>query len=260
MNKTRLKFANGNAKLLGRRTKVFSLPAGWSCPFAKLCLARVNLLTGELFTGPLAEFRCFATVPESMFPKVRESRHNNFNLLKGKTVAEMVLLIDNEVKRFSKKYTECRIHGSGDYFNQNYFDAWLEIAKRYPHILFYAYTKALPFWVKRLKDIPSNLRLTASRGGTHDHLIEQYNLVSVKVVFSPKEAKDLSLLIDHDDKLARKADKSFAVLLHGTQPANTEASKAWQLIKTKGKGGYKSDYFQSYKNKEKKGKELAVAA
>ncbi len=253
MNKatvTRLKFVNGNAKLLGKKTKVFSLPAGWSCPFAKLCLAKVHPVTGLLYTGPLAEFRCFATAPESMFKNTRESRHNNFNLLKGKTVAEIVLLIDNEVKRFSAQYVECRIHGSGDFFKQDYFDAWLKVAEMYPNILFYAYTKALPFWVKRLGSIPSNLRLTASRGGTHDSLIEEYGLVSTKVVFSEKEAKDLGLEIDHNDALARSASKSFAVLLHGTQPPKTEASRAWQLIKTKGKGGYKTDYFAHYKKHE----------
>ena len=41
-------------------------------------------------------------------------------------------------------------------------------------------------------------------------------------------------------------DKSFALLIHGTQPAGTEASKAMQKLRTQGVNGY------SRKNKLKK--------
>lgn len=129
-----------------------------------------------------------------------------------------------------------RIGVSGDFFSQDYFNAWVEVAKRHPDIIFYAYTKSIKFWLAA-DSIPSNFKLTASYGGESDALIDQANLVSAKVVFSEDEAKQLGLEIDHDDSKAIKNEKSFALLLHGGQPAGSEASKAWQKIKTT-VGGY----------------------
>ena len=34
-----------------------------------------------------------------------------------------------------------RIHSSGDFINQNYLNMWCNIAKKFPHFKFYAYTK-----------------------------------------------------------------------------------------------------------------------
>ena len=36
---------------------------------------------------------------------------------------------------------------SGDFFNQKYFDMWLQIAKDNPTIEMWAYTKSLQYWV-----------------------------------------------------------------------------------------------------------------
>ena len=175
------------------------------------------------------------TIDEVLRPAVREARWHNFNLLKKcKTIGEMVNLIQLSLPK--AKYI--RIHVAGDYFNQNYFDAWLQVAKNNSDILFYGYTKALPLLIKRLKSIPKNFRLTASKGGTHDYLIEKYNLKSVTVVKSVEEAKKLHLKIDHDDSLCYGGKASFSVLLHGQQVKGTEYAKAWTLLKKQGMGGY----------------------
>jgi len=76
--------------------------------------------------------------------------------------------------------------------------------------------------------------VTASYGGRDDAMIEQHNLRSVKVVFSEQEAESLGLAIDHDDSHAADPelqDQDFALLIHGIQPKNTEASKALQLLR-----------------------------
>jgi hypothetical protein len=62
-------------------------------------------------------------------------------------------------------------------------------------------------------------------------------LRSARVVFSEDAAKKWELEIDHDDSHAMKHGNDFALLIHGTQPAGTEASKAWTRIKAAG-GGY----------------------
>ena len=87
--------------------------------------------------------------------------------------------------------------------------------------------------------IPSNLILTASRGGHWDSKIEENAFKCAEVVFSEQEAIDKGLEIDHDDSHAVFGKKSFALLLHGTQPKGSDASKALSKLRKAGKGGYK---------------------
>lgn len=127
------------------------------------------------------------------------------------------------------KATTIRIHVSGDFFNQAYFDAWMIVARFNPNVHFYAYTKSVNYWVAYLDagyKIPTNVNLTASYGGRHDDLINKHNLKSVEVVFHPQQALTMGLEIDHDDSLAKHGRENFAILLHGVQPAKSEASKA----------------------------------
>lgn len=250
MKLKKLRFAKGNAKL-GKETAILSLPAGFTCLGAKDCLSRSNRITGKLTDGIGSKFRCYAATSENLFPNVRFGRWNNFELLKGKTLPELVELISHSLPR---KIKLCRIHASGDFFSQVYFDAWIEVAKLFPQITFYAYTKALPFWVNRLNDIPANLRLVASLGGKFDEMVKVYNLRHVEVVFSFKAAKDKKLPLDDDDSLAWKSKGNFALLLHGTQPAGSEAGKILYKLRHSGKkktGGYKADYFKHYKKSGK---------
>ena len=110
----------------------------------------------------------------------------------------------------------------------------MEIALLFPDRLFYAYTKSLVYWLKNLGNIPENLILTASNGGKHDSLIEQLNLRSAAVVYSYEEAEKLGLEVDHDDSHAANPltkDQNFALMIHGVQPAGSEASAAVQTLK-----------------------------
>jgi hypothetical protein len=164
----RLKFGNGNAKLpVGVMT--FSLPAGWTCPFAQACLSKADRETGRIKDGPKTEFRCFAASDEQIRPSVRNARWHNLELLKNLRKDQMTALILSSLASFA---SVVRIHVSGDFFSQAYFDAWLEVARQRPKTAFYCYTKAIPYWIARKESIPNNLVLTASLGGTHDHLIK----------------------------------------------------------------------------------------
>lgn len=243
-SETLLKFSPGNAKLIGIPS--VSLLAGWACPFADKCFAKVNLVTGKIIDGPNTEFRCFSATQENIFPNTRKQRQHNFELLKGlKTVQEMASLIQKSLPK--EKFKVIRLHVAGDFFNQKYFDAWIEVAKNNPDRVFYAYTKSLQYWVNRLGQIPTNLKLTASKGGKLDHMISEYNLKFAQVVYSEQEAKNLNLEIDHDDSHAYAGDKSFGLLIHGTQKAGSKASKAKQELSKNGWDGYSRE--NGYKNK-----------
>jgi hypothetical protein len=180
-----------------------------------------------------------------LFPAVRKSRWDNFekikNAIKNNTLVELIM------NSIPKKATVIRVHVAGDFFNQAYFNAWMQVARNRPDIIFYAYTKSIGFWINQLGNIPSNFKLNASYGGKQDNLIEQYNLKYAKVVFSVEQAGNLK--IDHDDTSAYMRDESFCLLIHNTQPKGSEASKALSKLRKLGIGGY---------GKQKKDRELAV--
>ena len=230
----------GNAKL-EKSIATFSLPAGHSCPGALECLSRADPDTGKVTDGKFTKFRCFAAAAEAMYSATRAARWHNFNALTtaGSRKAMAALIVAS----LPEKLKILRIHVSGDFFSQTYFDAWLDAAAARPEVEFYAYTKSLKFWVARLPEIPANLRLVASRGGKNDDLIQAFDLPNVTVVYHPEEAEKLGLEIDHDDSLARNPSlKGFALLLHGAQPSNSMAQAAIQRMKKEGvKFSYSSE-------------------
>jgi hypothetical protein len=243
MTNNKLSFSLSNAKLT-KKVAILSLPAGHACPGAKECLAKINRETGKIEAGKDANIRCFATTPEGLFRNVRDSRWRNLELLlAAKTALGMSELIERSIPPAASLV---RPGGSGDFFNQNYFDAWMAVARKQSDRIFYAYTKSLPYWVKRIDNIPENFHLVASWGGKWDYMISTYGLRNVKVVWSDEEAKKLKLPVDHDDSHCWNYKGNFLLRLHGIQPKGSPAGKAWEKIKRYGGGGYKSEYFAHY--------------
>ena len=230
-----LKFGEPNAKLkkmlkeLSLKLKTFTLPAGWSCPAAKDCLSRANRETGKIQDGPDTEFRCFAASAEATYPSLRKMVWRNFGLLKDALVDGVDACADLICASLPDKFDIMRVHVGGDYFSKKYLQAWIEVAKRNPEKIFYSYSKSLHFFKEFA--LPDNLVLTASRGGKFDELIDLHGWKEALVVYSEQEAIDKGLEIDHDDTHAAFGKDNFALLIHGTQPAGSMASKALQLIK-----------------------------
>tara|TARA_A100001201_G_scaffold34729_1_gene36941 strand:+ start:658 stop:1440 length:783 start_codon:yes stop_codon:yes gene_type:complete len=247
-----IKFSKANSKLVklykvqelqkwleGKR-KVYSLDllSGHNCPFANECLSKaVERADGSrhIQDGPNTQFRCFSASQEAQYPNVYNPRKANSDTLRDLcdlydeyTVAQHI----NDA--MPKDLGICRIHVAGDFFRQKYFNAWIIVAKANPDKLFYAYTKSLVYWLRMRDEIPSNLVLTASRGGSRDDLIVPHGLREAVVVFSEKEADEKFLGIDEDDSHAAVPEwreDSFALLIHGTQPKGTEAAEALKVIK-----------------------------
>ena len=247
-----LKFSQGNSKL-GKHIWTVSLLSGWACPFAKDCLSKayVDEKTGKksLKDGKETKFRCFSASQEVIYKNTYNQRKYNFDLLKATKADKMADLIE---KSLPKGAETIRIHIGGDFYSQVYFDSWVKVAKDNPNILFYAYTKALPYWIKSIDKIPTNLKLNASKGGRMDSLIEKHNLKQAIVVYSEKQAEDLGLEIDHDDTHAYKSDESFALLIHGSQPKGSEASLAKEKLKKEGWTGYTKEGRKKEKTKKEK--------
>lgn len=241
-----LKFSNGNGKLKNRL--IFSLPSGYACPNAGVCKTFADRTTGKIvdlpqYTGVTSEwdFRCFSAMAETR-PNVREARWHNWDLLRetmhmnGNQAVLLRDLIDLSLLMQAPKEL-VRVHEAGDFWTENYMKAWLMVAQGRPQQKFYAYTKSLGMWLNLRDMIPSNFYLTASQGGTLDYLIPKHADVFQRiahVVYTEEEAAERGLSIDHDDSHCL-GDKPFALLVHGSQRAGSDAMKAITQRKKEGK-------------------------
>ena len=229
-----LKFSPANAKLKGLRaaldvTNVYSisLPSGWTCPGALDCLSKADRVTGKITDGPNTKYRCFAATMESHNTNLRAMVWHNFDLIKAaKTRRAIAALI---MASIPSNADVIRIHVGGDMFSLAYMQAWLDVAAARPDLIFYAYTKSIHHWEK-VGALPPNLQLTGSNGGRFDDKLGDRKRSIV--VFHPDEAAKLGLDIDHDDTHAAVGSKSFALLIHGTQPKGSDASAAIKKLKT----------------------------
>lgn len=176
----------------------WNLPAGHACPFAKVCLVKVDRKTGK-FDNKSTQYKCYASASER-FPAVRKHRWDNFD----------AMLKDEEII-LPKNAKHIRIHASGDFFSQKYFDKWLKVCEENKDVHFWAYTKSLRYWVNRINEIPKNLILTASYGGSEDYLIEKYNLRNV-IVYEYIEDVPSDRPIDTQDDIAMYNLGNFALL------------------------------------------------
>ena len=217
-----LKFSFGNRKVkeLGRVQGVkscsFDLPAGYTCPMADICQSFANKETGKITDGANCQFRCYAASLEAAFKPTRALHWYNFELLKGKSKSEMVELIQSSLP---PKVGIIRIHSSGDFFNEDYFNAWVEVTRNNPHIRFFAYTKVLNYVSA---DTPDNFKLVYSYGGKMDNELSSEPVAYVTRTL--EQAIELGVPVSCEDNPVDDFDyimagKSFALMLHGTQPA-----------------------------------------
>ena len=245
-------FSPENAKTkalrpLARGGQVYSLdlPAGYTCPGAKVCKSRAVPQPGgsrKILDGPQCQFRCFAASAEALRTAVWNKRQRNLAAIRGcRTPHQVCRLLLSHLPGDARIV---RLHVSGDFFNRRYLEGVMMAAKRTTHIRWYAYTKSLhlfegvPMQDPKNGVVFDNFFLTASRGGRYDHLIEGLGLRTAEVVFSETEAQQRGLQIDHTDEHAAQPGGSFALLIHGVQPRGSEAAKAWRKVMANG-GGYR---------------------
>ena len=221
------------AEWLGYKPRIysFSLPSGCTCPFAEACMSKADRVTGKITDGKKTIFRCFAASDEARHKNVRAQRWHNFDILRNLDIETMV---DELSTALPKDADLIRAHVGGDFFNNRYFIAWMLVAKMFPRVTFYAYTKSIPYWVANLDLVPDNFILNGSRGGRADSMLDEYGLKVAEVVFSLEEADVKGLEIDHDERHAIQDTGSFGLLIHGTQPKGSDASAAIKNLKAAG--------------------------
>ena len=254
-----LKISTGNAKL--KKRLIFSLPAGYTCPNAGVCKTFAGKAGGGIMDlsvpGEVPSYRCFAASQEAQYTNVRKARWHNYELLRAVSMDlphhEAAEAMADIIQRSFLYYDgstrfngyDVRIHESGDFFNESYFYAWINVANYFPTRRFYAYTKSLDIWLLYSESIPSNLYLTASYGGHLDSMIDKYPHVFTRyarVVYTPAEAMALGLPVDHDDSHCF-GESPFALLVHGTQAKGSDAGAAIRQRRRQGQfAGYSAKH------------------
>ena len=153
---------------------------------------------------------CYAKQGGYTRPAAKAARSHNLALSQGDT---FVAGIVSDLLRMRSVNT-VRIHDSGDFYSQEYFNKWCDIAKALPHLIFYAYTKSLHL---DLTGAPENLRVTQSLGGRHDALVNLGKPHSR--IFSSHEARKAAGYIDGnvDDSPAIQGLINIGLVYHGVK-------------------------------------------
>ena len=142
------------------RVMNFSLPAYKTitgktvCPFAKDCIKY-----------------CYAQKGNYRYPSVIKGLNNRYELSK---TADFVPMMNATITL--ERPTHIRIHDSGDFYSIEYLKKWVQIANDNKDVIFYAYTKSIPFFKgtfqgKPIIKIPKNLKIIFSEGSKRDILI-----------------------------------------------------------------------------------------
>jgi hypothetical protein len=198
----------GNSKLKKDGIASFSLPAISSCPMAGTC-----------------KLGCYAKQGFFNMPSVVAAYDRNFKLAKTN---KFYPAMKEEITKHNPKII--RIHASGDFFNVKYFHAWVVLARNFPNIKFYAYTKMI-FMVKKYKqDLisdghypwPSNFTIIFSYGGKQDDMISDNNDRHSRVFSSMASLKKAGYAdVTSHDTGAMGNNHKIGLVYHGSK------KKAW---------------------------------
>lgn len=129
------RMSTGNRKIID--TLIFNMPAGKNGACDQTCSG------------------CYALKAERLYPNVKLQRSQNLYLWHNKRDTLDTLI------RTQITYSQLqviRVHESGDFFSQEYFDFWCDIAESFSDKIFYAYTKS---GIDR-SEVPTNFNVLSS--------------------------------------------------------------------------------------------------
>lgn len=207
-NEKLAKTSGGNWNIVG-----FGLPADYN--FLDAHLVERNTCPGALACRAV----CYAKQGGYAFPMAKAARSHNLAFSQSDG---FVAGIVSDLLRMRSVNT-VRIHDSGDFYSQEYFDKWCEIAKTMPHLTFYAYTKSLHL---DLTGAPENFKVTQSLGGKYDASVDLDAPHSR--IFSDHDARINAGYVDGniDDSPAIQGLVKIGLVYHGNKNL-TDAQKAF---------------------------------
>lgn len=154
-----LKWTEGNAKLHKTgRVLGYGIPADYSFIVDGV---RMNTCPGASACRGV----CYAKQGSYAWPTVKAARAHNLEHFLSVGAERFAADAIEDLARYVKRYEIVRIHDSGDFFSQDYLNAWIKIASAFPTTRFYCYTKSFHLDWSRT---PPNLAVTQSMGGKFD--------------------------------------------------------------------------------------------
>lgn len=208
MSKFRLPWILGNAKLQ-KTSGADGRVIGWGIP-ADLDFDvngfRLNTCPGALACRAV----CYAKQGSYTWPATKAARQR---ALDATLTPDFVTNAIDDLSRM-RNVAVVRIHDSGDFYSQSYFDAWCDIAAAFPSIVFYAYTKSLFLDIAKA---PTNFRITQSLGGKFDKLVKLGR--SHARIFATDEARIAAGYVDGNvnDRPAIDGVQRIGLVYHGTK-------------------------------------------
>ena len=104
---------------------------------AKLNFPMFNLPASKQICGRECP-GCYAIREQKRYPTVLPARVERYESSLNSDFTQRVV---KEIKSLKTQPKHFRIHASGDFYSQDYISSWESIAKEFPNIIFYAYTK-----------------------------------------------------------------------------------------------------------------------
>lgn len=133
-------------------------------------------------------------------------------------------LVDNTMERINHP-KHILLHVAGDFYSKEYFDAWMEAARRHDGKTFEFVTKNLAWLLE--SELPKNVKAVASAGGLQDELLpkirERNQGIAINHVrFSDADAS-LNSFPTRIEIFPEETPPEGAIILQGLQEANTES-------------------------------------
>ena len=206
---------NSKIKKSKKRTFNFGIPAFksasgmFTCPNAGACAKGCYALAGA--------YR-FSNVAKTFEARLAVTLSNDF-------VDAMLKEIDD------CRAERIRIHDSGDFYSEEYLDKWVSIMQARPNVEFYAYTKMVSMFKKRLNSLPKNFKLVFSFGGTEDKLIDVSKDRHSLVFENETDLKQAGYAnASEQDDIALGKNPKIGLVYHGTKNIeNTDWEKVLEL-------------------------------
>lgn len=122
-----------------------------TCPFADGCI----------------KF-CYAKKGAYIWSNVAKVFEQRYHLTKQENFIEVM-----KKEIIKKRVDFLRVHDSGDFYSNEYFLKWMQIADQLPNVKFYAYTNSISIVKNNTKSIPNNFDFIFSDSGKQTNLIDK---------------------------------------------------------------------------------------
>lgn len=180
----------------------------------------------------LCAIGCYARSGTYRFKNVVNAYENRLQLTQNENFVDLLLAdLHLKVIQAKSKNKTCliRIHDSGDFYSEPYWDKWRTIMTQRPDVRFYAYTKMVQFFKSR-NDTPPNFRLIYSYGGLDDSHIDTAKDFHSRVFQSETELLALGYSDASNDDLiaALGPNPKIGLIYHGLKKFD---NTGWNKVK-----------------------------